>query len=187
MTRQGLSVERQAYQRLSDAGLLQPTAARTLLHEVDDHIEEVGLGHVDLRRLGEARPPRGEVLVQRLAARLPSPAGEDAAEIAYSEAMARRLAARRTLEALELFEELGVHPAAIEGAREVFSRREHEATDALARLDQEPGSADGEIHRWMADALARVAAEEALSDLTETGLLPKAVARDATGAVTASG
>jgi hypothetical protein len=38
-------VERQAYQRLSDAGLLQPTAARTLLHEIDDHIEEVGLGH----------------------------------------------------------------------------------------------------------------------------------------------
>jgi CPA1 family monovalent cation:H+ antiporter len=188
VTRQGLMVERQAYQRLSDAGLLQPTAARTLLHEIDDHIEEVGLGHVDLRRLGEARPPRGEVLVQRLAARLPAPAGEDAAALAYSEAMARRLAARRTLEALGLFEELGnVHPAAVEGAREVFSRREHEATDALARLDQGSGGADGEIHRWMADALARVAAEEALSDLTETGLLPKAVARDATGAVSASG
>jgi hypothetical protein len=39
----------------------------------------------------------------------------------------------------------------------------------------------------MADALARVAAEEALSDLTETGLLPEAVARDATAAVGARG
>jgi hypothetical protein len=126
------------------------------------------------------------VLVQRLAARLPAPAGEDAAEIAYSEAMARRLAARRTLEALGLFEELGnVHPAAVEGAREVFSRREHEATDALARLDQGRGRGRRDPS-WMADALARVAAEEALSDLTETGLLPKAVARDATGAVGAS-
>jgi CPA1 family monovalent cation:H+ antiporter len=90
VTRQGLFVERQAYQRLSDAGLLQPTAARTLLHEVDDQIEEVGLGHVDLDRLGDARPPRAELLVQRLAARLPEPVGEDASDIAYSEAMARR-------------------------------------------------------------------------------------------------
>ena len=32
VTRQGLFVERQTYQRLSDSGLLQPTAARTLLH-----------------------------------------------------------------------------------------------------------------------------------------------------------
>ena len=39
VTRQGLFVERQTYQRLSDLGMLQPTAARTLLHEVDDHIE----------------------------------------------------------------------------------------------------------------------------------------------------
>jgi hypothetical protein len=38
----------------------------------------------------------------------------------------------------------------------------------------------------MAEALARVAAEEALSDLTESGLLPKAAARDATSAVSAS-
>jgi hypothetical protein len=57
VTRQGLFVERQAYQRLSDAGLLQPTAARTLLHEVDDQIEEVGLGHVDLDRLGRRGLP----------------------------------------------------------------------------------------------------------------------------------
>ena len=186
VTRQGLSVERQAYQRLSDAGLLQPTAARTLLHEIDDHIEEVGVGHIDLRRLGEARPPRAELLVQRIAARLPAPWGEDARQIAYSEAVARRLAARRTLEALRLFEDLAkVHPAAVNGAREVFRRREHDATQALARLDQTSHGADGDVHRSMADALARVAAEEALSGLTETGLLPEAVARDAAGAVSA--
>jgi hypothetical protein len=125
------------------------------------------------------------VLVQRLAARLPAPAGEDAAEIAYSEAMARRLAARRTLEALGSSRSWGTSTGRDRGRREVFSRREHEATDALRAWTRSRG-ADGEIHRWMAEALARVAAEEALSDLTETGLLPKAAARDATSAVGAS-
>jgi len=184
LTRQGLFVERQSYQRLSDAGLLLPTAARTLLHEVDDHIEEVGLGHVDLRDLGEADPPRAEALMQRLAARLPEPAGEDAEEIAYSEAVARHLAARRTLEALELFADLAnVHAVAVEGARDVFRRREHDAKEALARYDGGATGKGADVHRHMADALARVAAEEALSDLTETGLLPRAVAREATEAI----
>jgi CPA1 family monovalent cation:H+ antiporter len=190
VTRQGLYVERQAYQRLSDAGLLQPTAARTLLHELDDHIEQVGLGHVDLRSLGEARPPRAERMMQGLAERLPAPAGEEPGEIAYSEAMARRIAARRSLDALGLFEELSrVHTEAVEGACEVFQRRHDDARAAIARLDPTEGAGHGdgthhdEHHRRMADALARVAAGEALSDLTEVGLLPEAVARDATRAV----
>jgi hypothetical protein len=70
VTRQGLFVERQAYQRLSDSRLLQPTAARTLLHEVDDYIEEVGVGHVELADLARPVPAR-EALMQRVAARIP--------------------------------------------------------------------------------------------------------------------
>ena len=185
--RQGLFVERQSYQRLSDAGLLQPTAARTLLHEVDEQIEEVGVGHVDIEALGKAAPARGEVLVQRVTAHIPQPAGEDAADIAYSEAMARRVAATRTLDALELFLEFpAVHDAAVHGAQRVFVRHQRDADDALARLDADGGDADGEVHRRMADALTRVTATDALSELTHVGLLPEAVARDATRTLSAS-
>jgi len=186
VTRQGLFVERQTYQRLSDLGMLQPTAARTLLHEVDDHIEEVSVRHVPLRELGEARPPRIERLMQRLTARLPPPPGEDADEIAYAEAMARRLAARRSREALELFESVpSVHATAVDGARELFAQRERDAEDATARLDPDAGDRDSELHRRMADALTRVAARDALDELTDVGLLPEAVARQATEALTA--
>jgi hypothetical protein len=78
-----------------------------------------------------------------------------------------------------------VHTAAVEGAREVFRRREHDAEDALARLDAEQVTESGELHRRMADALARVAAGDALSGLTAVGLLPEAVAREATRALSA--
>jgi CPA1 family monovalent cation:H+ antiporter len=178
VTRQGLFVERQTYQRLSDVGMLQPTAARTLLHEVDDHIEEVSVRHVPVQELSRPRPPRVEVLLQRLAARLPRPAGEDADEIAYAEAMARRLAARRTRNALELFGEMpSIHEDALEGAEEVFGRREREAGDAVARLVA--GDRHGELQTRMAEALSRVAAGDALTELADVGLLPEAVARRA--------
>ena len=186
VTRQGLFVERQAYQHLSDAGLLQPAAARTLLHEVDAHIEEVTLGHVAVGDLGETRPPWGEALIQRVAARLPKPVGEDAAEIAYSEAMARRVAARRTLEALELLNGVpNVHEAAVARAREVFHHRESDADDALDRLAVDGALQATELHRRMGDALTRVAAGEALSELSASGLLPEVIAREATSAVSA--
>ncbi len=62
--------------------------------------------------------PRLERLAERLAARLPEPAGEDPNELAYAEASARRLAARRTGEALELFECLpGIEEAAVEDVK----------------------------------------------------------------------
>jgi CPA1 family monovalent cation:H+ antiporter len=186
VTRQGLFVERQTYQRLSDLGMLQPTAARTLLHEVDDHIEEVSVRHVALKDLSDARPPRGELLVQRLAARLPPPPGEDPDAIAYSEAMARRLAARRSADALDLFQDVpGDHAAAIHGAQEVFIDRERRADDAIARLDRTSTDGDADLHRRMADALTRVAAKDALDELADVGLLPEAVASRAIEAVSA--
>jgi CPA1 family monovalent cation:H+ antiporter len=184
--RQGLFVERQSYQRLSDAGLLQPTAARTLLHEVDEQIEEVGVGHVDIEALGKANPPAARSRAASHRAH-PQPAGENAADIAYSEAMARRVAATRTLDALKLFLEFpAVHDTAVHGAQRLFVRHQRDANDALARLDADGGDADGEVHRRMADALTRVTATDALSELTHVGLLPEAVARDATRTLSAS-
>jgi CPA1 family monovalent cation:H+ antiporter len=57
VTRRGLFVERETYQHLSDAGLLRPPATRTLLHEVDDQIEETGLDRTsgDALRRGSDR------------------------------------------------------------------------------------------------------------------------------------
>ena len=57
VTRRGLFVERETYQRLHDVGLLQPVVTRTLLHEVDDQIEEVGLGRPALDRLRQRERP----------------------------------------------------------------------------------------------------------------------------------
>jgi CPA1 family monovalent cation:H+ antiporter len=66
VTRRGLFVERETYQHLSDAGLLRPPAMRTLLHEVDDQIEEARLD----RRSGNALRRRERPRVDRLAQRL---------------------------------------------------------------------------------------------------------------------
>lgn len=173
VTRQGLHVERQTYQRLSDLGMLPPTSTRKLLHEVDDLIEEAA----STQTTPEARhpqPPRVERLATRVVAWLPEPAGEDAGDLAYAEALARRLAARRTAEALELFDDVpNVEPAAVSGARAAFAQMEEEAEDALRELT------GPESHTRVADALSRVAAADALEELTGAGLLPQAVAREA--------
>ena len=76
--RRGLAVERTTYQHLSDAGLLPPAAARTLLHEVDDLIEEAALGRPSFET-AVREPPWFARFVQRLLAVLPEPAGDDPA------------------------------------------------------------------------------------------------------------
>lgn len=181
VARQGLFVERQTYQRLSDLGALRPAAARTLLHEVDDEIEEVVVRHVPVEQLAVPDPPRPELLVQRLLAHLPEPAGEDAADIAYSEAMGRRLAARRSREALQHFERLtGLSTAVVGRSVEAFARRESEADDALARFRAgDDGGDGGGLQHRMADALAAIAVRDALHELSEVGLLPDALADSA--------
>ena len=187
VTRRGLFVERATYQRLSDAGLLPPPAARTLLHEVDDQIEEVGLGRTSIEAVRARERPRSERLAERLAARLPEPAGEDPNELAYAEANARRLAARRTGEALEEFERLpGIEEAAVEDVKETFARWEQEAIDSLSELDRKAGHGGRELRRRQAEALGRVAAAEELRELAEMGLMPEALVQRAAQAVAAA-
>ncbi len=184
VTRRGLFVERETYQHLSDAGLLPPSATRALLHEVDDQIEEVtlskGLGQVARQR----NPPRFDRWLQRLVGWLPQPVGEDPTEIAYAEASARRLAARRTGEALEHFARLpNIQASSVQGARETFAGWEQEAVASLQELDSEVGKGHRELVRRQAEALSRVASADALDELVEIGLLPEAVARRASQAV----
>lgn len=186
VTRRGLFVERETYQRLSDAGLLPPASTRVLLHEADDKIEDVSLGRASLATLHERKRPRFDRLLARFTSWLPKPLGEDASELAYAEATARRLAARRTVEALALFEQLpNVHSAVVEEAKRTFIRWEEEATASLDELDGMEGRDLDALHRRQAEALSRVAATEALDKLAEVGLLSSVVARRAADAVAA--
>ncbi|MDP8909328.1 MAG: cation:proton antiporter, partial [Chloroflexota bacterium] len=186
VTRRGLFVERETYQHLSDAGLLAPPAARTLLHEVDDQIEEVSLGQTSREKLRRRERPSFDRLLQRLAGWLPEPVGEDPTDLAYAEASARRLAARRTGEALELFERLpNIKAETVADAKATFARWEEEAVASLAELDQKGGDDKREVHRRQAEALSRVASTDALNELAEIGLLPKVIANRAAEVVAA--
>ena len=178
----GLVIERQTYQHLSDSGLLPPAVTRKLLHEVDDQIDAVQLGRAAL----DTRPaPQAGIdeAVRRLVAVLPSPPGEDPEVLAYAEASARRLAARRTSHELELFAHLpNVKPATIDEARAAFQRWEEHAVSQLEELDRRDGN-QGVLRRQQAEALSRATATDALHELAETGLLPSAVAEQAAAAV----
>ena len=184
VVRRGLFVEHETYQRLSDAGLLPPAVARTLLNEVGDQVDEVTLGRTDLRELRKRDRPPLAWLAERLAALLPRPLGESPAELAYAEASARRLAARRTGDALEFFTRLpNIKPATVEGAKEVFDRWEKRAEDDLGALDERAEHAD--LRRRQVEVLCRVASEDALDELTDLGLLPARLAREASREVAA--
>jgi len=174
VTRRGLFVERQTYQRLSDAGLLPPPAARALLHEVDDQIEEAGLGRTSIEAVRDREPPRLERLAQRLIGWLPEPAGEDPTQLAYAEASGRRLAARRAGEALEEFERLpSIDAETVEDVKETFARGEREASASLEELDREVGHGGRGLRRRQAEALGRIAVTDTLRELADVGLLPK--------------
>lgn len=186
VTRRGLFVERESYQRLSDAGLLPPSATRTLLHEADDQIEEAGLGRPSEEVLQRRERPRVDWLAQRLTGWLPKPAGEDPAEVAYAEASARRLAARRTGEALDLFERLpGIEASVVEDVKETFGRWEQEAIASLEEVDRRVEQGGRELRRHQAEALSRVATTDALREVAEVGLLPEVIVSRAAEAVAA--
>ena len=178
VTRRGLAVERETYQHLSDAGLLPPAAARTLLHEVDDLIEEASLGRPSFEPAVRDQPPLAR-LVERLLKVLPEPAGEDPVALSYAEATARQLAARRTVEALALFDRLpNVDPSTVERARRLFVDWERRAVASLDELDRSVGE-HAALRHHQAEALSRVASGDVLRELSDVGLLPAAVAERA--------
>ena len=184
VTRRGLFVERETYQHLSDAGLLPPSVTRVLLHEVDDKIGDVSLGRTAIETTQRRERPRFDRWLEQLTGWLPEPVGENPTELAYAEATARRLAARRTMEALELFERLpNIHPGSVADAKETFARWEQEAIDALAELDGQADHDNRALRQRQAEALSRVAATDALDELAAVGLLPEIVARRAAEAV----
>ena len=173
----GLHAERKVYQVLSDAGLLRPIATRTLMQEIDDEIEEIadGLLQVDAARRGQ-RPWYAQA-VRRLLGWLPEPAGEDITDIAYSEVSARRLAAQRASDELERFKRLPkCDHAVIDEARETFAHWERSAVVTLSKLDEEAEVDHSVLMRHHAEALTRIAAVESVVGLVESGLLSKKAA-----------
>lgn len=184
VTRRGLFVERETYQRLSDAGLLPAAATQTLLNEVDDKIGDVSLGNASAENMLERDRPRFDRMLERLIGWLPTKASSDADELAYAEATARQLAARRTVEALDLFEKIpNIKPETIATAKQTFVRWEREAHESLAELTGQMQNDMSAIHKQQATALSRVAAEDALAALVRIGLLPEATAERAAAEV----
>ena len=91
----GLNIERETYQRLSNAGLLPPLATRTLMYEIDDEIEEAEQGALRVEAARRAHLPWYARSHRMLLGLLPPPLGEDLTKVGYIEISARRLAAQR--------------------------------------------------------------------------------------------
>jgi hypothetical protein len=171
----GLHVERRTYQWLSDEGLLPPAVTRTLLHEVDDEVDDLSLrggGH----ELGASRRERSgglERLTRGLVSRLPEPAGSDPDELAYAEATARRLAARRTADAFDVFDDLSeIRPETVDRARRTIHGWEQEAIDELDELDSRSTHGARALHAQQVATLTHAAASREIRQLVESGLLP---------------
>ena len=173
----GLHIERRSYQSLSDAALLPPIAARTLMQEIDDEIEEVASGELRIDAARRAYLPWYGRLHRRVLGLLPEPAGEDLQAVAYIEVSARKLAAQQACEELDLFKQLpSVNAATVDEAKKIFSHWEESAAVSLAELDHHAGVDLHLLHRRQAAALARIAAAESLADLVRSGLLDQAAA-----------
>jgi hypothetical protein len=130
------------------------------------------------------KPGRSHNLARWLVERLPSPLGQDRVELARAEASARRLGARHTTEALDLFKHLpNIESAPIERAKEMFERWEREAVASLEELESEVDTGERDLRRRRAETLTRFASTEALQELTEAGLLPEEIARHAAEAI----
>lgn len=176
-TLRGLYAERRVYQTLSDAGLLRPIATRTLMQEIDDEIEEIDQGALEVDAARRNRRPWYKQAVRRLLAWLPEPAGENITEVEYSEVSARRLAAQRACDQLESLKQLpNCDTSVLDKAKETFAYWEQSATTVLTRLDTETDVDNVVLARRHAEALARIAAVESVVDLVDAGLLSERAA-----------
>jgi CPA1 family monovalent cation:H+ antiporter len=181
-----LHVERRTYHEFSDEGLLPPAVTRTLLHEVDDEIDDFSLHGGDHQLLTARGAPSGrlEQVSRRLVGLLPEPAGSDPTELAYAEATARRLAARRTADALEIFDDLpAIRQGTVQHARRTFAEWEQQAVAEIDELDTQSGKDSRALRARQVHTLAKASSSRELAELVETGLLPEQILRS-TGNVT---
>ncbi len=182
LVRRGLSIERETYQHLRDAGLLDPHAARIMLHEVGDQMEALELDQNSMSEMESIHRERSPAdrIIHWLWGLLPQPTSEKHAEQAYDEAGARRLGARKARKALDAFRGLpNVSVSVVDEAQETFERWEREALANLSRLDSESDDNNPGLRHRRAEALSRLSATDALNELAEKGLLPEELATHA--------
>ena len=173
----GLHIERETYQGLADAGLLQPIATRTLLYEIDGEIEEAHRGELEVDAARRGRLPWYARSHRSLLTMLPEPLGEDMRAVRYAELSARQLAAKRAADELDRFRDLpGVNDGIVDEARSVFEHWEHRARISLSDMEERAGVDVRVMHRRQAQALTKIAAVGALHDLAEAGIISGAVA-----------
>jgi CPA1 family monovalent cation:H+ antiporter len=186
LTLRGLHIEREAYQSLSDAGLLPPIATRTLLQEIDDEIEEVEFGQLRVDAARRGHLPWYGRLHRWVLGVMPEPLGVDLTEVAYIEVSARRLAAHKAAEELDLFKTLpNVDMARVNQAKNTFVHWEESAASRLEELAQQSEIDRHMLHRRQAKALSRLAAVEVLHEMVAAGVLSAAVAELAGARVSA--
>ncbi len=180
LTLRGLYIERETYQRLSDAGLLPPIATRSLMYEIDDEIEEAESGELRVDAARRAHLPWYARLHRWLLGQLPPPVGEDLTEVSYVEVSARRLAAQRASSELDHFRALPtLDEARILSARKTFDHWERSAEDRLEQLDTEVEVERRVLHRRQALALSRMTVRELLGQLVHAGVISPTTAEDA--------
>jgi CPA1 family monovalent cation:H+ antiporter len=186
LTLRGLHIEREAYQSLSDAGLLPPIATRTLLQEIDDEIEEVEFGQLRVDAARRGHLPWYGRLHRWVLGVMPEPLGVDLTEVAYIEVSARRLAAHKAAEELDLFKTLpNVDMTRVNQAKNTFVHWEESAASRLEELAQQSEIDRHMLHRRQAKALSRLAAVEVLHEMVAAGVLSAAVAELAGARVSA--
>ncbi len=176
LVRRGLAIERETYQHLRDAGLLDPHTARILLHEVGDQIEASDLDKPAMDEMEASRQQRSTAdrLIHHLSNLLPRPTPAYDPELAYEEAGARRLGARKARGALDAFRDLpNIEASVVNKAQETFGRWEKESLQALSELETEPDTGSLELRRQRTKALGHLAATDALHELVNKGLLPE--------------
>lgn len=179
LIRRGLSVERGVYQHLRDAGLLEPSIVRRLIHEIGDQLEETDLGRSSMDEVDSMREqtPFADRILHWLSDMLPAPGEKDRNVIAHAESGARRIGARRAREALGSLRDLpNVGEKAVEDACGVFRRRESEALETLKELEDTNSPGGPGLRYLAAENLADLAASDALHELIEKGLLQQKVA-----------
>ena len=176
----GLNIERETYQRLSDAGLLPPLATRTLMYEIDDEIEAAEQGALRVEAARRAHLPWYARSHRMLLGLLPPPLGEDLTKVGYIEISARRLAAQRAAAELENFKSLpNIDPQRIVDARRTFVDWEKAADSRLEQLEKQADVGHAVLRRRQAQALSGITVREVLGDLVATGVISSNVAHDA--------
>ncbi|WP_278313931.1 cation:proton antiporter [Lolliginicoccus levis] len=182
----GLHIERETYQSLSDAGLLPPIATRTLMQEIDDEIEEVDSGSLRIDDARRARLPWYARLHRWSLGKLPPPLGEDLHEVSYIEISARRLAAHKAADELELFKTLpNVEVANVDAANDLFIHWEQRASETLEDMGTSSALDERVLRRRQAKALSLIAIVEELHHMADSGVLSRQVADEAAERVSA--